>query len=755
MPDLDISEQALLAEIARLNKIIQALMNRVENSTSIQGSDFNLFQTAITLEDQVRHRTDELEAALRENEKITRALSESENHNRLLIENSPMCIHEIDMNGRLTSMNRAGLCMLGLKEECEVQGLLYLDAVSDPDRVRIGTLLAQAYAGETSQFEFNSSGPLGRIYKSCFVPIKDKNGGVKKLMGITEDVTEHNKADEALNKIQRLLNETEQIGKVGGWEFYADTRKLTWTKEIYNIHEVDTTFELTVEKAINFYAPASRPIIERAINRAIEYGEAFDVELEIVTAKGNLRDVHAIGETDLEHQRVYGFFQDITERKSLEDQLAEREALFRAVFNQASIGIELIDPETLYFVEANPAACRMLGYTHEEFLRLRLIDIQADLNEEALIAAVRQVDASGGTTIENRHRCKNGDILDVEIYARMLDLPSKRLLVGIWQDITERKLANQKIKFLAYHDKLTKLPNRELFYDRLSQAISQAKRKHDRLAILFLDLDGFKAVNDSYGHEAGDIVLKAVAMRLKECVRGVDTVARLGGDEFTIILGEVDNKTDVNNIAKKIIQKLTEPVFLYGMANCNIGVSIGIAMYPDDGYEIDKLMTAADSAMYESKSGGKKTYTFFKNKASGQADHLSWIVLDADYLLGEQTIDQQHRELVNIINRLNDAVKHNVPTEVAIHQFDEMITYARAHFEAEERMMNQYGYAGYEIHKKMHQRLMGEANYLRGKFTDGGELLVLQYIKDWLLPHILEMDKPLASFLSQQVSKRP
>ena len=318
------NELALQREISRLNKIIQALMNRAERNASNQGSDFNLFQTAITLEDQVRLRTRELEAALLENEKINRALRESENHNRLLVENSPMCIHEIDMDGRITSMNRSGLLMLGLKEEREVQGSVYLDAVSEADRSRIGSLLANAQTGDISHFEFKACGPLEQIYKSCFVPIKNKNGNVEKLMGITED---------------------------------------------------------------------------------------------------------------------------ITERKHMEKQLKEREALFRAIYDEAAIGIELIDPDTLRFVEANPAACSMLGYTREEFVKLRLEDIQADMDHAALFASVRQIEAAGGAIFNNRHRCKNGDILDVEINAHVLHLSGKRLIVAIWRDITGQKRAQEEIKF--------------------------------------------------------------------------------------------------------------------------------------------------------------------------------------------------------------------------------------------------------------------------------------------------------------------
>ena len=128
----------------------------------------------------------------------------------------------------------------------------------------------------------------------------------------------------ALEKTKRLLNETERLGKVGGWEFDIDTRSMVWTEEIYRIHEVDQGYQPTVSDGINFYAPTSRPTIERAVQRAIDHGEPFDLELEIITAKGNLRCVHAIGRAELGKRRVYGFFQDITERKRAEE-LIERQ----------------------------------------------------------------------------------------------------------------------------------------------------------------------------------------------------------------------------------------------------------------------------------------------------------------------------------------------------------------------------------------------------------------------------------------------
>ncbi len=211
-------EQALQSEIVRLNKIIEALMNRAERNTSMQGSDFNLFQTTITLEEKIRSRTKELEAARQENEKITRSLRETENRNRLLIENSPLSIHEISLDGRIISMNRAGLMIIGVKKESEIKGSLFLDTVSDADRSRIKVLLDKAYAGEINHFEYTVSKPNESILKSCFVSIKNKNGIIEKLMGITENITENKKAEEQiqhfafydpLTKIanRRLLND--------------------------------------------------------------------------------------------------------------------------------------------------------------------------------------------------------------------------------------------------------------------------------------------------------------------------------------------------------------------------------------------------------------------------------------------------------------------------------------------------------------------------------------------------------------------
>jgi diguanylate cyclase (GGDEF)-like protein/PAS domain S-box-containing protein len=382
MPDqVGPNEQALHAEITRLNKIIQALMNRAERNTSIQGSDFNLFQTAITLEDQVRRRTAELEDARHETEKITRALRESENRHRLLIANSPVSIHEIDLAGRIISMNRAGLVMRGVQEECEVQGTFYLDAACETDRELIGELLIRALAGETCHFEFSTNGPEGKVFKSCFVPIKNKNGGTEKLMGITED-------------------------------------------------------------------------------------------------------------------------------------------------------------------------------------------------------------------------------------------------------ITERKKAEEQVRQLAFYDTLTQLPNRRLFLDRLRLAMAAGKRSIRYGAVMFLDLDKFKSLNDTHGHEMGDLLLIEVARRITCCLREMDTVARFGGDEFVVMLCELDldqkqSFEKAGIVAEKIRVALAEPYLLKRSQDEGEEIvvehqctsSIGVVLFKGDNASQNDILKWADAAMYQAKVSGRNLIRFFEEQA--------------------------------------------------------------------------------------------------------------------------------------------
>lgn len=195
----------------------------------------------------------------------------------------------------------------------------------------------------------------------------------------------------------------------------------------------------------------------------------------------------------------------------------------------------------------------------------------------------------------------------------------------ICTDITERKMAEDalreqqsRLNYMAFHDSLTALPNRSLFYDRIYQSLARAKRGELQFALMLLDLDRFKTINDTLGHDAGDLLLKATAQRLLDCVRDTDTVARLGGDEFVIILENIQNEAEVQPIAEKILQSLAEPLRVSGM-ELNTSASIGISLFPEAGTDTDSLLKHADIAMYKAKEAGKNTYQFYRSgmNASG------------------------------------------------------------------------------------------------------------------------------------------
>ena len=180
----------------------------------------------------------------------------------------------------------------------------------------------------------------------------------------------------------------------------------------------------------------------------------------------------------------------------------------------------------------------------------------------------------------------------------------------IWNLLTRLKKTNELITNLAHHDNLTGLPNRILFYDRLNQAITRARRDKVSIAVLYLDLDGFKLINDAFGHDAGDTLLRETAKRIMDCVRDSDTVARMGGDEFTVILGNMHTTTNSKDrVAKKIVDAISRPFMINGK-NCSVSVSIGITLYPEHGETAEQLVKIADAAMYFAKHSGKNCFRF-------------------------------------------------------------------------------------------------------------------------------------------------
>ncbi|HEX8956901.1 MAG TPA: EAL domain-containing protein [Burkholderiaceae bacterium] len=333
-----------------------------------------------------------------------------------------------------------------------------------------------------------------------------------------------------------------------------------------------------------------------------------------------LLSAHFIG------RHIGQFFQ----RSQAEAALRESEAHFRSLVEQASDSFFVHDVDGR-FVDVNQRACESLGYTREELLRMNLADVDLDQPVSELRHLRDRIDAQGNhapVALESRYRRKNGKEFPVEIRMGPIDIDGQRYLLSLVRDVTERKEMQDHIEHLAFHDPLTELPNRAMFNRHLNHAIAHAQRYHKGLAVLFIDLDRFKNINDTLGHDAGDRLLKEMANRISSCLRqsdvvarternigggnvtGGDLVARLGGDEFVVLIEEVTDTARVSHIARKLLTALVREFPLEGQL-IHVTASIGISTFPEDGRNEFSLMKHADIAMYRAKERGKNTFQFY------------------------------------------------------------------------------------------------------------------------------------------------
>jgi diguanylate cyclase (GGDEF)-like protein/PAS domain S-box-containing protein len=309
---------------------------------------------------------------------------------------------------------------------------------------------------------------------------------------------------------------------------------------------------------------------------------------------------------------------DITELKDRETQLR----LSAKVFNNSSEAIFITDPQGT-ILEVNTAFCEITGYERSEVLGRNPRMLKSNLHDRAFYKNLwRSLLDEGEWKGEIWDRRKNGEFCPMllSINAVTDQLGQLTHYVAISTDISHQKQTEQELKQLAYYDVLTNLPNRFLFKDRFEYEICLAQRNNSRLALFFLDLDHFKNVNDSLGHWAGDNLLKIIAARIQNCLRKTDTVARMGGDEFTIILPGLSGISDATELARKLVDAMTDPVQIKDHT-VFVGVSIGIAIFPDDGSDFDTLTKHADTAMYAAKAKGRGLFQYFEagmNEAAHQ-----------------------------------------------------------------------------------------------------------------------------------------
>ena len=399
--------------------------------------------------------------------------------------------------------------------------------------------------------------------------------------------------------------------------------------------------------------PEDRRRVRVEIEAAVGERRRFAVEYRITTAALEIKWVleRGVGVADERGELVLeGFIEDITERHTLYQAQQQAELRYRNIFEHASEGIFQTTPQGRYLA-ANPALARTYGYPSPEALMRSLDDIGQQLYVQSgqrerfrrlmetdgevlnFESEVHRADGSHIWISENAHivRDLHGDVLYYE---------------GTVQDISERRRHQEELQRQANHDMLTGLPNRTLLADRVQQGIWRAARLGYYLAVVFIDLDNFKFINDSLGHGAGDELLKEVAQRLRACVRNSDTVARLGGDEFVLLLGDHFRTSTVISQLRRVLNEIRQPVELAGRS-FQVGASLGVALYPGDGEDADTLLKHADAAMYAAKSGGRNTFQFFTRELNRVADERLHLEVALRRAIDEDQIAVHYQPKVN------------------------------------------------------------------------------------------------------------
>lgn len=459
--------------------------------------------------------------------------------------------------------------------------------------------------------------------------------GKQYWVGVWKNISAQKQAEAELQKKQQKL--TSAIDLLPGIPFHAnnniewsiksfgrDTRELTG----YNSEEL-----LRNGSSYNeIVYPEDLPKVLIAISFAISKKQDYQVEYRICTKSGEEKWVWEKGRGVFDNQgeviNLEGIIIDITERKQAEESLRKAEIKYRSIFENAVEGIFQTSVDGRYLI-ANQMLAKIYGYKSVEELLLDFTDINCQLyvDPNRRTEFMRLIQEQGAVLgFESQVYRKDRSIIWISENASGLYNSEGKLVgyEGTVIDITDRKRAEATIQYQAFHDLLTTLPNRALFNENLIILLQNAPTHQQKFAVMFLDLDRFKKINDTLGHAVGDRLLQNVAERLKSCLREGDMVARWGGDEFTILLTQIFNRNDAGKIAQRIIDALKLPFYLENQ-EIHTSTSVGIAVYPEDGEDVDTLLKKADSALYEAKKNGRNNYQYYMPK-NHQLIHLEAMI---------------------------------------------------------------------------------------------------------------------------------
>jgi diguanylate cyclase (GGDEF)-like protein/hemerythrin-like metal-binding protein len=375
------------------------------------------------------------------------------------------------------------------------------------------------------------------------------------------------------------------------------------------------------------------------------------------------------------------------------------------------------------------------GLSGEPFL-----DLVAPSHRERAAILLRIRDETQATAVVEAAPGRGGR--EVELHACALNPGGAQVCAIFAQDVTVRRRDAARLNLLAFSDPLTGLANRAQFADRLRAAAVAARRDGAGFAVLMLDLDGFKPVNDRHGHGVGDCVLQHVAQRLAAGVRSGDAVARLGGDEFAVLLPMLSRRSDIAGIAARLLHALRQPITV-GTLCLHVAASAGVAVFPEHGDAVERLLIAADTALYAAKRG-RAGHFVWASAAADAALRPTAMAWSMAHELGVAEMDHQHAGLAALLNAFAAALQDGGDPGAPFAAF---MQYAAKHFGCEERLMADSRYPGAARHRDQHKRLLADAAGLAPEVANGSPSLILRYLEAWLFRHVDGADRELAQFL--------
>ncbi|NDP39487.1 MAG: PAS domain S-box protein [Rhodoferax sp.] len=546
------------------------------------------------------------------------ALARDGRRNTLLLQNGSDGIHILDSEGNALDVNIAFCKVLGYKrEELIGANVVLWDAHLSPDELK-QKLQEQLDTRDILTFETRHRRKDGSL---CDVEVTGQAlelNGERVLFFSSRDITERNHAKKVLKESEFFLRESQRIASIGSYKLDVMSGLWKSSEELDRIFGIGKDFSRNVQGWQDLAHPQDAEMMGQYLSEEVlGKRKPFNKEYRIVRkSDGETRWVSGMGELaygpDGKVVSLIGTIQDITERKRSEESLRKSSERFERMAETV--------PTVLYDYVLNPDGSNRFTYMNhrsKEIFGVDAEEIIADSNKfwslvhEDDRQLVRDEDNRAnktgiGLVIEHRIVTPQGELkwLHTESKPSSTATGEPSTWSGFILDITERKAAQEGIEHLAQHDILTGLANRALFSDRLQNALSSALRDRCSLALMSIDLDMFKPVNDQFGHPVGDLLLKEVAQRMVACVRDSDTVARIGGDEFVVLLRNVAGENEALTVAEKIRASLEQPFVVAGHS-VRISCCVGIALYPQHGEDELSLSKHADFSMYHAKGNGR------------------------------------------------------------------------------------------------------------------------------------------------------